>query len=133
MSEENVERLVEATEALNRGDARAYIALTDPEVHFEPALAALQGTYSGHEGLREWFADVGEHFAPDSVHVQYTEIRDLGDRVLAVGTIRYAGKGSGISTEAPVALLVTFRNELITNLKDYGHKVEALEAAGLSE
>jgi ketosteroid isomerase-like protein len=132
MSGENVDRLGEATEALNRGDARAYIGLTDPEIRFEPALAALQGTYEGHDGVREWFADVAEHF-DEGVEVRYSEIRDLGDRVLAIGTIRYTGKGSGIRTETPVALIVRFRNGLITHLKDYGDRGEALTAAGLSE
>ena len=83
--------------------------------------------------MREWFADVGEHYVLESSDVRYTDIRDLGDRVLGIGTLRFTGKGSGISTETPVVLMVSFRNGLITHLKDYGDREKGLEAAGLRE
>jgi ketosteroid isomerase-like protein len=139
MSQENVNRFVELTEAFNRlnrtmdrSDMDSWIEFYDPEVHFEPQQAALQGSYVGHEGLREWLADIAEHYIPGA-HLHYRDIRDLGDRVLALGTLLYTGKGSGIQTEAAVAILASFRNGLIIDLKDYGDKDKALEAAGLSE
>ena len=133
MSQENVDRFIEATEAFNRGDVRAGLRVMDPEVQFEPVQAALQGTYAGHEGVREWFADIAEHYVVGSPHVCYTDIRDLGDRVLGIGMLRFTGKGSGINTEVPLAVLVRFRNGLITQMKDYGDRDKALEAAGLRE
>ena len=133
MSKENVDRLTEITDALNRGDVAAYVSALDPKVEFEPALAELQGTWVGREGVRDWFAEVAELYVGGSVRVRYTDVRDLGDRVLAIGTIRFTGKGSGITTELPVALMVSFRNGLVTHLMDYGRKDKALEAAGLSE
>jgi ketosteroid isomerase-like protein len=42
-------------------------------------------------------------------------------------------RGSGIETEVPVAIVASFREGLITQLKDYGDKDEALEAVGLRE
>src|SRR5215212_7258511 len=66
MSQENVDRFIEATEAFNRGDVRAGLRVMDPEVQFEPVQAALQGTYAGHEGVREWFADIAEHYVVGS-------------------------------------------------------------------
>jgi ketosteroid isomerase-like protein len=133
MSRENVDRFIEATEAFNRGDVSAYLRLMDPEVQFEPVQAALEGTYAGRGGVREWFADIAEHYVLESSHVRYTEIRDLGDRVLGIGTLRFTGKGSGISSETSLALIVSYRNGLITHMKDYGDKNKALEAVGLSE
>jgi ketosteroid isomerase-like protein len=133
MSQENVDRFIEATEAFNRGDLEAHLRVMDPEVQFEPVQAALQGTYAGHEGITEWFADLAEHYVLESSHVRYTDIRDLGDRVLGIGMLRFTGKGSGINTEVPLALLVSFRNGLITQMKDYGDGDQALQAAGLPD
>jgi ketosteroid isomerase-like protein len=139
MSRENVDRFIEVTEAFNRlnrafdrGDIDNWIDFFDPEVRFEPQQAALQGSYVGREGLRQWLADATEHYAPGG-SLRYADIRDLGDQVLALGTLRFTGRGSGIATEAPVAIVASFRNGLITGLKDYGDKDRALETLGLSE
>ena len=60
--------------------------------------------------------------------------RDLWeDRVLAIGTLRVQGQGSGVETEVSTAAIVTFRNGKVLALKDYGNRRKALEAAGLSE
>jgi hypothetical protein len=133
MSQENVERFIEATEAFNREDVSAYLGFMDPEVKFEPVQAALQGTYAGRDGVSEWLADLGEHYVWEGTHVGFTDIRDLGGRVLAIGTLRFTAKGSGITTETPLAIIATYRNGLVTDFKDYGDKDKALEAAGLSE
>jgi hypothetical protein len=144
MSQENVERLVELidafnrlgsrnTEALDRGDAlRDWIGLMDPKIQFEPRQAVLQGTYVGRDGATQWIADLAAHYEIGG-HVRLSHVRDLGERVLAIGTLHFTGRGSGIETEAPVAILATYRNGLMTHFKDYGNKYEALEAAGLRE
>ena len=103
-----------------------------PDVRFEPHLAAIQGSYSGHEGVNEFFSD--NEGTLEVLGVSDPEIRDLGDRALALGTFRVGGRSSGIDAEVPFAIVATFRDGLITYLKDYGNeKQDALEAAGLSE
>ena len=69
----------------------------------------------------------------DVFRVDYSEVRDLGDSVLAFGTARSIRKESGIETEVSLAVVATFRNGLCTRWKDYGDKDQALEAAGLRE
>jgi ketosteroid isomerase-like protein len=104
----------------------------DAEIRFEPQQAALQGTYEGQPGAAQWLADLAEHY--ESGQVRYTEIRDLGSRVLGLGAIHVVGRGSGIATGVPAAVLMTFRGGLITRLQDFGgDKAQALEAAELSE
>jgi hypothetical protein len=76
---------------------------------------------------------IAEHYVLESSHARFTDIRDLGDRVLGIGTLRFTGKGSGITSETPLALMVSYRNGLITHMKDHGDKDKALEAVGLSE
>jgi ketosteroid isomerase-like protein len=139
MSEENVDRFRDATEAFNRvaaGDAEAvsdYLRFIDPDVRFEPQQTALQGPYVGHEGVLKWLMDLAETYELGSGHVEYTEVRDFGDQVLAIGTLRSKGRASGIQTGVPVAVVARFRDGRLTHFKDYGDKAEALEAAGLSE
>ena len=133
MSEENVDRFIAATEAFNRRDIGGLLALLDPEIQFEPQQAALQGTYFGHQGVGEWLRDLAEHYDPESGHIHLTDVRDLGDSILAIGTLRFTGKASGIQTEVRVAVVARFRNGRMSYFKDYGDKAEALEAAGLSE
>jgi ketosteroid isomerase-like protein len=144
MSQENAERFARLTESFNRlasataeasdrGDAlRAWVGSMDPEVQFEPQQAALQGTYVGRDGVTQWIADLVEHYEIGG-NIRFSDVRDLDDRVLAIGTLHFTGRGSGIETEAPVAILATFRDGLITHFKDYGDNDKALQAAGLSE
>ena len=60
-------------------------------------------------------------------------VRDLGDRVLGLGTICATGKGSGVETELTFATVARFRDGLMTEYTDFGDVEKALEAAGLSE
>jgi ketosteroid isomerase-like protein len=132
MSEENVEALREMFEAVNRRDVPGILRFMDPEVRFEPQIAALEGSYvGGHDGVRRFFADNAEDF--DTFEVHCPDMRHLGDQVLAFGRARGLAKVSGIETEAQLAIVVMFRDGLITHFKHYRDKEEALEAAGLSE
>ena len=117
MSQENVDRFVEQAEAFNRlnqsfhpGDIDRWISFYDPEVRFDPQQAALQGRpYSGRKGIREWLTDAAEIYGR-GVSIHLADIRDLGDRVLALGSLRFHARGSGIDTEAPVAVVATFQD-----------------------
>ena len=102
-----------------------------PDAVFEPQIAALEGESSGHEGLRRLFADLME--TAETAEADYHDVRDLGDRVLALGTYRFIGEGSGIEIEFSLSIVATFRDGLCTHLKDYGERGQALEAVGLSE
>jgi ketosteroid isomerase-like protein len=130
MSQENVATMRAALDAFGRNDVPGFLPLTHPDVEFEPQLTVLQGTYLGHDGVRAFFADAFENLAV--VQVRDDDVRDLGNRVLALGSFRIGGR-SGIETDAPFAIVATFRDGRIVHLKDYGKKNEALEAVGLSE
>ena len=55
--------------------------------------------YRGHDGIREIFR--GFYDVVDEIHVEYSEIRDLGDRVMGIGRVRTRGTASGAATESP--------------------------------
>ena len=135
MSEENVEAFKRVVAAWNRGDIDAGLEMLDPAVEVHAvAPAALGGestVYRGHEGVRELFRDVHEAFVEHRIEI--SEIRDLGERVLAVGQLRMRGTGSGAEVESPIAYVYEFKNGKATRIDDFLNPEEALEAAGLSE
>ena len=131
MPQKNVEVMREGIEAMNRRDIEGVLRLMDPKVRFEHRLAALQGNFVGLDGVRGWFADLVEHF--DAWQIDCSDIRDLGDRVLALGTIEATGTQSGVETELPFTIVARFKDGRITHFTDFGDRWKALEAAGLWE
>ena len=126
----NTELFLRGVELTTSGDVAGLIAIADEEIEIEPLRAATEGAFRGHEGIRKFFADTAEsfdRFAPD-----YDEVRDLDEeRVLAVGVIHIRGRGSGVETDVPTAVIAGFRNGRLFRFKDYGDRAAALTAAGL--
>jgi ketosteroid isomerase-like protein len=87
--------------------------------------------YRGHEGVRAWLRDQEESFAES--RIDYSEVRALGEQVVAIGRLRARGKESGAEIESPVGWVVEFRSGKVIHAKAYLDPNEALEAAGLSE
>ena len=131
MSQENVETIRRCDAAISRGDVDSYLLGIHPEVEFIPRRAAVQGTYHGHAGMRKYITENAESF--DLFEVGNTEFRDLGDRVLAFGTVRVRGRESGAEATHPTSLLVALQDGKIIRFEDFGDRDAALEAAGLSD
>ena len=129
MARSNLEIIREAGKALNRGDVETVVALTDPDVVFEPLRAPVSGAYVGHDGMRQYMADTAETF--ETFHLETKEIRDLGDdRLLIFGTMRARARLGGLETEVNSAGIATFRDGRLIHWKDYGEDRDAaLEAA----
>jgi ketosteroid isomerase-like protein len=135
MSQENVEVAYRGLDAYNRRDIEALLETLDPEVEWSPAFPVLLGgdamAYRGHEGIREMFRDFDDVL--EEIHVEYSEVRDLGDRVVAIGRIRTRGKASGATTESPFGSVTDLKDGKAVLVRTYLDPQEALEAAGLSE
>lgn len=134
MSEANVVLFKRGVEAGNRFDVEALLELADPEVEWHAAIQVMlggsAGVYRGHDGVRDWFKDL--RVTLDELRVDLPDIRDLGDRVVALGQIRTRGRESGAVTESPVGYVVDFRNGKLLRIRSYLDPAKALEAAGLS-
>jgi ketosteroid isomerase-like protein len=135
MSEENVESFKRGTEAYNRRDLDELLKTLDPEVEWHSALLIPFGgaaTVSrGHDGVRVLLDEVYEALA--EIHLDYSEIRDLGDRIVGIGRIRTRGKYSGAVTELAFGTVTDMKNGKAIRIWTYLDPQEALEAAGLSE
>jgi len=131
MSQQNVDDFLRVLDAFQRGDFELWIESFAEDSEFIPQRAPIQGTYRGRDALREFLADNAENF--DVFHPSYQDIRDLGDRVLAIGRLRIQGKEGGVELEVPSALVVTYRDGKVVRFEDFGDERKALAAAGLSE
>jgi ketosteroid isomerase-like protein len=129
MSQENVETFKRAIDAYNSRDIEAVVEEVDPEVEWRPAWGEA-AVYRGHEGVRKLFRELDDVL--DELHLEYSETRDLGDRVVAIGRVRMRGRGSGAETESPLATVVDLKNGKAIRVRTYLNPREALEAAGLS-
>lgn len=59
------------TDAFNRRDADGLVALAHPAIEFCPTeLVGSRRAYHGHDGLRQWVADLGESPIKHQVRVQ---------------------------------------------------------------
>jgi ketosteroid isomerase-like protein len=134
MSQENVESFKRATEAVNRRDVEAVLEEVDPDIEWHALFQVMFGGRAtvcrGHEGVRQYLRELDE--ALSVLHVECSEFRDLGDRIVAIGRVRSRGRVSGAEIVGPGSFLAEFRNGRIFRMSDYPGS-GALQAAGLRE
>ena len=132
MSEENVESFKRTVEAMRRGDLEAALEFADPEIEWYPGLVATVAggatVYRGHDGMRQWQRDSYEVFG--EVEFEFSDVRDLGDRLVALGYLRVRGVASGAPAESPFCYLIDYREGKAIRGRTYLDRQEALEAAG---
>jgi ketosteroid isomerase-like protein len=129
---ESAETFLAAADAVNLGDLDALLDLVDEGMRLEPLRAATEGTFEGHDGVRKWWRDTQESF--EVFRLDYPDLRDLpAGRLMALGSIHIRGRGSGVETDTPTAVIADFRDGKLSYFKDYGDHAEGLRAAGLAE
>jgi uncharacterized protein len=131
MSQSNVEAFKEVIKAVNRGDVEGVLHVADDDIVMLAARSPVEGPYRGHDGLRAWFADNVENF--EVFRVDIRELRDLGDQVLAIGTMHIRGRGSGVETDITTAGIASFAQGKLAKWEEFRERGLALEAAGLRE
>ncbi len=129
MSQQNVERVRESFEVINRTRAPDFDFIgPDFEWHTRADLPD-PGTYRGPDGaarlMAEWFG------AFDDLRVDIEELIDAGDRVVAVMRLHGRVRDSGEEVEMAETHVITIRNGKATSLREYRAKEEALQAEGL--
>ena len=134
MSRENVVVVRRCTDAWNRGDVDAWLQWCHPEIEWFSAIAGrVEGTetvYRGPAGMRRFWE---EWHSVWDLTIEVSEIRDLGDTVLALGRIRTRGAASGIDLASAIGYVFEFDSGLIRKIRAYLDREQALEAVGLRE
>jgi ketosteroid isomerase-like protein len=77
MPQGNVELSQRAFDTFNRRDWAAFLELMDADVEAVPRLAAVEGGYHGHDGIRRWCQNLLDAI-PDFT-VEVVDVRELGD------------------------------------------------------
>jgi hypothetical protein len=131
MSQENVERTRRLAKVLNEGDLQGFLALMDDRVETGSRLAAIEGGYHGHEGIRRWWENVHDAF-PD-FRLDVREFRDLGDVTLVAADPQGHGAGSSIPVAQAQWIVVRWASGKAVRWASFRSEAEALEAVGLSE
>jgi ketosteroid isomerase-like protein len=135
MSQENVEtarRFIEATRSGEGPWTEAFVAVSDPSIeHIRLPAASGPEMYSGHDGLRRWFADMAAIWQEWRTEIE--EIVDAGPETVAA-RIRFiaVGRDSGVPVEARLGLVCVLRAGKVLRSRTYASGEEALEAVGLS-
>ena len=131
MSQENVEIVRAALDALNRGDGDA--ALKDMAPDFEFDFSRSIGTQPGVYRLDETRRFLDEFTgAWESVRWEADDFIEADEQVLTSLTTSFRGR-DGIEVQARAAWVWTFRDGSVARISFYQERHEALEAAGLSE
>ena len=133
MSEENVELVRKAVDAVNRGDIDEVLAFigADAELHSAIIGGAEGNVYRGHDGFRKWFAESKASF--EWLDTELTEFRTVDDRVIAFGRVYARGRESGLELDSETGWVYRVRGGKVVKAEGFLSRVEALEAAGLSE
>jgi ketosteroid isomerase-like protein len=135
MSQENVELVRQAFEAFNRDDRATVARLLAPDVEWHSLAGPILGvgTIRGREAmLRFLWEDLPESI--EDFRSSPEEFTDLGnDRVLVVARYEGRGRSSDAEVNQRVAAVYEIRDGMVTTVRDYGSREEALDAAGLRE
>jgi ketosteroid isomerase-like protein len=130
MSEENVEIVRKAFDALNARDRDRALTLMDPEIEYHSPFE--QRTYRGLDEMLQWREDMAA--VMEDFHIEDARFLDAGgDRVVALYRLVVRGAGSGVPVSQDVGALWQLRNGKLLKGEVYLDQREALEAARLSE
>lgn len=129
MSRDNRDLYLLMSEAFNRRDLDAVLALMHDEVEIAPRFAALEGDYRGHEGVRRWWSNL-LGVLPDYA-AEIEALDDLGDVTLA----RIRGAAHGAASATPVVetwwQLAQWSDGKCIRWRNYATEDEALAAVRL--
>ncbi len=62
MSQENVELAYRALDSFNRRDLDGFLAVQAENVRADPRLAAVEGGYHSHDGIRRWWKSLSTEY-----------------------------------------------------------------------
>jgi ketosteroid isomerase-like protein len=132
MSQENVELIRRAYDAMNSGDLEAAKAIADPNIELQTPITRVAGrVYRGLAGVDDWFADVGEAWdGVEQIVERFIEVS--AETTIAMVRFTARGKASGVQVAQELASIWTIRNHKVVTVETYPTLDEASAAAGFS-
>jgi ketosteroid isomerase-like protein len=131
MSQENVQLVRAAMDAINADDIDSVLEMAAPGFEYDVSRATgpWRGVYSADQMPRVWEEFLG---AWETSRFEADEFIETGERVVTPFTNYLRGR-DGIEVRARAAFVWTIRDGAIAHVCFYQGRQEALEAAGLSE
>ena len=117
-----------------RGDLDLCVVRFSPSWHYEPPhewlIPGLPDVYRGHEGLRQWFADLREAWELQD-HTPL-EVVDAGDTLAFLCRVRLRARTTGLEIDSRLGQVFWMENGLIVRERDFAEWDDALGLIGLS-
>ena len=127
MSQENVELIRRGFVAFNARDVEALVAVCDSDCEWMPFRAQLEGiAYRGHDGIRRFVEDMDHDW--HAFRIEPVELHDRGARVVVVGRVIAAGRGSGVEVDSLAGFVFDVRDGRICGLVSHSDPAAALAA-----
>ena len=100
-----------------------------------PADFPSREVYRGHDGVRDWRAEVFDPDLIEEVRVEVDDLIEAADGETVVMALRLLAHSKRFDTEYELAwaALWTIREGKLVEAQGYLHMADALEAAGLGE
>jgi ketosteroid isomerase-like protein len=133
MSEENVEVVRKAIEALNRRDVSARARAlwrSDAEIDWSRSKGPLKGVYRGRGEIGSFQDEFWSTF--ENLELEAHGFTQAGSDVVVPNTAHMRGR-EGVEVIARSTFVFTVENGQITRLRMFQERAEALEAVGLRE
>lgn len=132
MSEENVEIIRRAVDAVNRGDRDAAVADLSPDAEYIPSEAFPESRVRrGPEDVKEFLTWLWDEF--EDARLDPHEFIDTGDKILVSTTISARGRQSGVEAAWDIWHVWEIRAGKVIRCQAFVSEDQAREAAGLSE
>jgi ketosteroid isomerase-like protein len=124
---ENAEIVRRAYDLFNQGDVDGFLALMDPAVEFHDVPEIPDsGVYSGHDGIRRWYAKLQD--VSEDLRFSIWEMEERGASVLADTGADMHGASSGVEIGWRFWTLWRVHDGLITYHHGYSEAAEARAA-----
>jgi ketosteroid isomerase-like protein len=120
-------------DAFNRRDIDAALAVVDEQVEFLAPTAEIANAgkpYVGRDGMRKYYSDVAAVWK--ELEVTPTDIREVGDAVLALGRV-YGRAEGGYIQDSPAQWVMRFRAGRIWWIRVYTNRSAAFAEVGFAE
>jgi ketosteroid isomerase-like protein len=117
-------------EAITTGDRGAALDVCHPEIEFDSMLGIGGRTYLGHDGIREYFADIESAWDRWKVEVERV-VEGPDGRVAIVMTMHARGHGSGLALAERTAHIWTLKDALLFRNQLYRDPELALRDLGV--
>ena len=133
MAQENVEIVRSAFQTFGAEGIDAALAYFSPDLVWHTSDRFLEGSaYHGHDGMRTLANTFGENF--DDFHWEVHDVRDAGDRVVALCDMTGRIKDSGVEIRQRLGFVVSgFDDGTMRDVRVFQGWPDALSAAGLSQ